>query len=63
MTVTVRSSSEGWLDVERAAMVEITAEDKDYPVESAFASGEGRAGAAQNGGRKRSGSCLTSRKV
>ena len=36
----VRSRGEGWLDVERAAMVEITSEDKDYPVESAFASGE-----------------------
>ncbi len=29
-----------WLDVERAGMVEITSEDKDYPVESAFTSGE-----------------------
>src|SRR6266699_4320934 len=37
---TVRSRSEGRLDVERAAIVEITSEDKDYPVESAFASGE-----------------------
>ena len=39
---TVRSRGEGWLDVERAAIVEITSEDKDYPVESAFASGEAR---------------------
>src|SRR6266478_274727 len=37
---TVRSRSDGWLDVERAAMVEFTSEQKDYPVESAFASGE-----------------------
>jgi hypothetical protein len=37
---TVRSQSKGWLDVERAAMVEVTSEEKDYPVESAFASGE-----------------------
>jgi hypothetical protein len=37
---TVRSRGEGWLDVERAAIVEITSEDKDYPVQSAFASGE-----------------------
>ncbi len=37
---TVRSRGEGWLDVERAAMVEITSEHKDYPVESAFVSGE-----------------------
>jgi hypothetical protein len=37
---TVRSRAEGWLDVERAALVEITSEDKDYPIESVFASGE-----------------------
>jgi hypothetical protein len=37
---TVRSQGKGWLDVERAAMVEITWEEKDYPVESAFASEE-----------------------
>src|SRR5438045_7012746 len=37
---TVRSSGEAWLDIERAAIVEITSEEKDYPVESAFASGE-----------------------
>src|SRR6266702_8629287 len=39
---TVRSRGEGWLDVERAAIVEFTSEDKDYPVESAFVSGEAR---------------------
>ena len=39
---TVRSSVEGWLDVERAAIVEFTSEDKDYPVECAFVSGESR---------------------
>jgi hypothetical protein len=39
---TVRSRGEGWLDVERAAMVEISSEEKDYPVESAFASEEAR---------------------
>src|SRR5207237_5933902 len=37
---TGRSRSEGWLDVQRAAIVEITSEEKDYPVESAFVSGE-----------------------
>jgi hypothetical protein len=31
---------EGWLDVERAAVVEVTSEDKDFPVESAFVSGD-----------------------
>jgi hypothetical protein len=39
---TVRSHAEGWLDVERAAVVEITSEEKGYPVESAFVSGEMR---------------------
>ena len=47
---TVRSRGEGWLDVERAAMVEITSEDKDYPVESAFASGEAQGWRAAEAG-------------
>ena len=29
---------QGWLDLERAAVVEVTSEDKDFPVESAFTS-------------------------
>ena len=33
---------EGWLDIERAAVVEVTSEDKEFPVESAFASGDVR---------------------
>jgi hypothetical protein len=37
---TVGSPGESWLDVDRTAIVEFTSEDKDYPVESAFASGE-----------------------
>src|SRR5713101_4214453 len=36
---TVRSRGEGWLDVERAATVEVSSEEKANPVESAFASG------------------------
>jgi hypothetical protein len=39
---TARSRVEGRLDIERAAVVEITSEEKDYPVESAFVSGETR---------------------
>jgi hypothetical protein len=31
---------EGWLDLDRAAVVEVTSEDKDYPVEAALVSGE-----------------------
>ena len=33
---------EGWLDLDRAAVVEVTSEDKDYPVEAALVSGERR---------------------
>ncbi len=39
---TVRPRAEGWLDVERAAIVEITSEEKEYPIESIFVSGETR---------------------
>jgi hypothetical protein len=33
---------QGWLDLERAAVVEVTSEDQDFPVESAFASEDAR---------------------
>lgn len=39
---TIRAHGEGWLDVERAAAVEVTSEDKDCPVEAAFISGDAR---------------------
>jgi hypothetical protein len=39
---TVPSVGEGWLDLKRAAVVEVTSEDNDFPVESIFASGETR---------------------
>jgi hypothetical protein len=45
ITVTADSNptrGEAWLDVERAAVVEVTSEDKDCPVESAFVSGDAR---------------------
>jgi|SRR6185369_7921336 len=32
----VRSRGKGWLDVERTATVEVTSEDKNYPIESAL---------------------------
>jgi len=38
----IRARGEGWLDVERAAVVEVTSEDKDFPVESAFVSEDAR---------------------
>jgi hypothetical protein len=33
---------EGWLELDHAAAVEVTSEDKDYPVEAALVSGEMR---------------------
>ena len=38
----IRTRGEGWLDIERAAVIEFTSEDPDYPIESAFVSGEAR---------------------
>lgn len=38
----IRSRAEGWLDVERAALVEMTSEDKYFPIEAAFLSGDTR---------------------
>jgi hypothetical protein len=38
----IRARGEGWLDVDREAVVEVTSEDKDFPVESAFLSGDAR---------------------
>ncbi len=37
-----RSRDEGWLDLDLGAVVEVTSEEKDYPVESALISGEMR---------------------
>jgi len=36
----IRTRGESWLDVEGQAVVEVTSEDKNYPVESAFVSGD-----------------------
>ena len=41
---------EGWLDLDSAAMVEVTSEEKDYPVESALVSGETRGWRADDSG-------------
>jgi hypothetical protein len=38
----IQTRGEAWLDVERAAVVEVTSEDRDCPVESAFVSGDAR---------------------
>ena len=36
----VKPHEEGWLDLDRAASVEVTSEEKDYEIESALVSGE-----------------------
>ena len=36
----IRTRGESWLDVEGQAVLEVTSEDKNYPVESAFVSGD-----------------------
>src|SRR5580700_10043136 len=38
----IRTRGPGWLDIERAAVVEVTSEDKDFPVEAAFVLGDAR---------------------
>jgi len=38
----LKPRGEGWLDIESAAVVEVTSEDPDCPVESAFVSGDAR---------------------
>ena len=41
-TVELRVPRQGGLDLEHAAVVEVTSEDQDFPVESAFASEDAR---------------------
>ncbi len=38
----IQPHDEGWLDLDRAASVEVTSEEKDYGIESALVSGETR---------------------
>jgi hypothetical protein len=44
------SLNEGWLDLDRAAVVEVTSEEKEHPVESALVSGEMRGWRAADSG-------------
>jgi hypothetical protein len=41
---------EGWLDLDRLAVVEVTSEEKEYPVEAALVSGETRGWRAADSG-------------
>src|SRR5215468_10860088 len=43
---------QGWLDLERVAVVEVTSEDEHYPVESAFGSAGARGWRAATAGRQ-----------
>ena len=38
----MRTRGEGWLDIQSAAVVEVTSEDPNCPIESAFDSGDAR---------------------
>ena len=46
----IRPHDEGWLDLDSATMVEVTSEEKDYPVEFALVSGEVRGWRAADSG-------------
>ena len=45
-----RPSDQAWLDVDRAALVEVTSEEKGYPIESALLAEEKRGWRAANPG-------------
>lgn len=49
---TIRARGEGWLDVERTAVVEVTSEDRNFPVELAFTSGDTRGWRAEEPGNQ-----------
>ena len=46
----VPPSGQAWLDVDGAASVEVTSEEKGYPIESALLGGENRGWRAANSG-------------
>jgi hypothetical protein len=46
----IRSHDEGWLDLDHAASVEVTSEEKDYGIEGALVSGETQGWRAANTG-------------
>jgi hypothetical protein len=49
---TIRARGEGWLDVERTAVVEVTSENKNFPVELAFTSADTRGWRAEEPGNQ-----------
>ena len=51
-TESIRTRDESWLDVERAAVIEITSEQTDCPIEAAFVSGNTNGWRAGEPGRQ-----------
>jgi XRCC1 domain-containing protein len=49
---TIRPHGEGWLDLDRAAVVEVTSEEENFPIESALVSGETRGWRAASPGNQ-----------
>jgi hypothetical protein len=47
-----KTRGQAWLDLERVAVVEVTSEDKDFPVESAFGFEDARGWRAEAPGRQ-----------
>ena len=45
-------SEKGWLDLEQIATVEVTSEDPNFPIESAFGSDDGPGWRASQGGEQ-----------
>jgi hypothetical protein len=46
----ISKKEEGWLDLDGSAVVEVTSEEKEYPVESALVAGEIRGWRAADSG-------------
>jgi len=54
----VRPEDEGWMDMDTSAVIAVSAEQKDYPIDSALLTGEAQGWRALNRELKLSGSCL-----
>jgi hypothetical protein len=52
-------SDQDWLDLEHIATIEVTSEDPDFPVESAFGSEDGPGWRASQGGEQQIGIART----
>ena len=57
----VRPEDEGWMDMDTAAVIEVSAEQKDCPIDSALLTGEAREWRTVEPGTQTAGSCSMSR--